>query len=216
METLNAWQRNAKIRTERILTAALALFCERGIEDTSIEDVAKEARTGPATIYRYFETKAQLAVSGARFYWERTARKYIKTFESPLYKAANGKEKMTCIFEIFTEIFDKEFDFLKFLYEFDAFVMKYRIPRERLDEYEAGILNLKSYITDALEQGLADGTLHFQYSVDELYFSLTHTMLSLMQKLAANGRMLSSDDRVELALQVRIAGELLLKGLEQD
>ena len=40
-----------------------------------------------------------------------------------------------------------------------------------------------------------------------------HTMLSLMQKLAANGRVLPSDDRVEPALQVQIAGELLLKGM---
>ena len=43
-------------RTEKILHSALDLFCERGIEDTSIEAVAKKAGVGPATIYRYFET----------------------------------------------------------------------------------------------------------------------------------------------------------------
>lgn len=215
MEKTTAWQKNARIRTERILTAALKLFCERGIEDTSIEDVAKEAQVGPATIYRYFETKAQMAVEGASFYWDRIAQKYTKMFEMPDYQAADGRTQMAHIFEIITQIFERELDFLKFLYEFDVFVLKYQISRERLEKYEEGILNLKPYVTEALERGLEDKSLYFTYSVEQMYFSVMHTMLSLMQKLAANGRVLRSDDRVELALQVRIAGELLLRGMER-
>jgi hypothetical protein len=38
-------------------------------------------------------------------------------------------------------------------------------------------------------------------------------MLSLMQKLSYNGSMLLSDEIVKPALQLRIAGGLLLKGL---
>lgn len=62
-------------RTEKILHSALDLFCERGIEDTSIEAVAKKAGVGPATIYRYFETKAELAISAGISYWQRVAHK---------------------------------------------------------------------------------------------------------------------------------------------
>lgn len=40
-----------------------------------------------------------------------------------------------------------------------------------------------------------------------------HTLLSLMQKLASNGKILSSDERIGLTLQVKIAEELLLRGL---
>lgn len=108
---------------------------------------------------------------------------------------------------------EQEFPFWKFLYEFDAFVMKHRIPWERLEQYEACILDLKHYVTAALEKGLEDGSLSFSHPTDEIYFSLTHVMLSLMQKLAANGRMLPSDERVGLTEQIRIAGEMLLFGL---
>jgi len=213
MEKTTVWQKNAKIRTEKILTAALKLFCDRGIEDTSVEDVAKEAQVGPATIYRYFETKAQLAVEAAMFYWEQITQKYTKIFDTLDYKAADGRTQMAHIFEVIGELFKKELDFFKFLYEFDVFVLKHQISKERLEKYEKEILNLKPYVTEALERGLADQSLDFAYSVEQMYFSLMHTMLSLMQKLAANGRVLPSDDRVELALQVQIAGELLLKGM---
>ena len=71
MGTSVARERTAQLRTERMLEAAIGLFCEKGIEETSIEDVAKRAQVGPATVYRYFDTKAELAVRSAREYWKK-------------------------------------------------------------------------------------------------------------------------------------------------
>lgn len=200
-------------RAEQILHAALELFCEKGIEDTSVEEVAKAAGVGPATIYRYFETKAELAISAGIAYWQKVAGKYIGSLSENEYKQMNGRSQLQSIFRIFVNIFEEEFLFLKFLQEFDIFVQRYQISKDRLKEYEEYILNLKPYVTDALEKGLRDQSLDFPYTVDEVYFSVTHTMLSLMQKLSCHGNILLSDERVELALQIRIAGELLLKGL---
>ncbi|MDE6662909.1 MAG: TetR/AcrR family transcriptional regulator [Lachnospiraceae bacterium] len=200
-------------RTRQILNAALELFCEKGIEDTSVEEAAKAAGVGPATIYRYFETKAELAISAGIAYWQKIAEKYVCTLSEEKYIEKNGYCQMHCIFQIFIRIFEEEFKFLKFLQEFDIFVRRYNIPKERLTEYEECILNLKPYVTDALEKGLKDGSLDFPYTVEEVYFSIMHTLLSLMQKLSYNGYILSSDERIELVLQVRITGNLLLKGL---
>lgn len=203
-----------KQRTQQILQSALKLFCEKGIEETSIEEIAKAAGVGPATIYRYFETKAELAISAGIAYWQKVAEKYLHVLSKKEYGKMSGALQMQCIFDIFIKIFQEELLFLKFLQEFDIFVRKYQISQERLAQYEEYILNLKPYVTDALEKGLRDGTLEFPYTVDEVYFSVTHTLLSLMQKLSCNGSILSSDERVGLVLQVQIAGDLLLKGLK--
>lgn len=200
-------------RAQQILHAALKLFCEKGIEDTSVEEVAKAANVGPATVYRYYETKAELAISAGISYWQKVADKYVGVLSEENYKKKKGGSQLQCIFHIFEEIFREECLFLKFLQEFDIFVRKYQISMERLTEYEEGILNLKSYVTDALEKGLEDGSLNFPYAVDEVYFSVMHMLLSLMQKLSYNGSILSSDGRVELTLQVKIAGDLILRGL---
>ena len=200
-------------RTQQILHTALKLFCEKGIEYTSVEEIAKAAGVGPATIYRYFETKAQLAISAGIAYWQKVAGKYLESLSQIAYQKLSGLQQMECIFHIFSEIFQEELLFLKFLQEFDIFVQRYHISKERLGEYEEYILNLKPYMTNALEKGLRDGSLAFSYTADEIYFSVTHTLISLMQKLSLNGHILSSDERVGLALQVEIAGNLLLKGL---
>lgn len=203
-------------RSQQILQAALSLFCEKGIEETSIEEVAKTAGVGPATIYRYFETKAELAIAAGCAYWRKIAEAYLGELSGEEYQLMSGERQMHRIFHIFQMIFEKEYLFLKFLQEFDIFVRKYHIPKEKLAAYEDYILNLKPFVTDALEKGLQDRSIAFSYTVDEMYFSVTHTMLSLMQKLAYNGSLLSSDERIALSLQVRIAGELLLKGLGSE
>ena len=103
---------------------------------------------------------------------------------------------------------------MKFLQEFDVFVKKYQISEERLTDYESGILKLKPYVTDSLEKGLTDKSLFFTCSVDEMYFSLMHTLLALMEKLAVGGDILSSDQEVEGQKQFQIVTELLLRGIK--
>lgn len=209
-----ARQRTMQQRTEKIIAAALDLFCSNGLEDTTIEAVAKQAGVGPATIYRYFETKAELAVQCGISYWEKVSGQYLYYLQQPNYQSASGRDQMAVIFQIFTTIFEEEYLFFKFLQEFDVFARSGRIPPERLAAYEACILNLKPYMTNALEKGLTDGSLSFSYPVDEVYFTVTHALLALMQKLASTGKILQSDERVALAVQVKITGELLLAGLQ--
>lgn len=214
MEQKKTREQKSMEKAEKILTETLGLFCEKGIEETSVEDAAKRAGVGPATIYRYFETKAELAIQSGILYWQKVSGIYLGRLETEEYLNQSGAKQLAVIMDIFTEIFSKEFMFLKFLYEFDIFIQKYQISKERLLEYERCILNLKPYVTDALEKGKRDQTLAYSWSVDEVYFSLTHTILSLMQKLAANGDLLSSDEKVAMETQVKISCEIFLRGLK--
>lgn len=216
MQESHTRKRQARCRSERILNAALEIFCEKGLEDTSIEDIALRAQVGPATIYRYFNNKAELAIQSGITYWQNISQKYVNILELDNFQCLSGYEQMDQIFDIFVKIFDEEYLFLKFLLEFDIFVQKYQISQEKLAIYENCILNLKPYVTDALEKGLSDHSLNFPWTVDEVYFSITHAMLSLMQKLAAHGHLLHSDERVKLILQIQITKELLLRGLKQE
>ena len=68
-----ARQRQIQYRSERILESALELFCEKGIQETSVEEIAGKAGVGSATIYRYYSTKAELAIQSGVAYWEKIA-----------------------------------------------------------------------------------------------------------------------------------------------
>jgi AcrR family transcriptional regulator len=54
-----------KLRTRAaILDAALDLFEEQGYEATTIDQIAERAEVAPATLFRYFPSKAELLVGG--------------------------------------------------------------------------------------------------------------------------------------------------------
>src|SRR5687767_5848255 len=53
-------QADAQGTQKRILNAASSLFADRGVDATSIRDIAKEAGITLATVHHYFGTKEQL------------------------------------------------------------------------------------------------------------------------------------------------------------
>lgn len=222
--------RQAQQRRDRIINASMKLFQEKCVEDTSMEEVAKRAGVGAATVYRYFSSKIELVIKTAEVYWEKVSEKYLGELEAGnMPNIADAKSEATLkmdgiessgydqlrkILNVFCRIFLEQKPFLKFLHEFDVFVKKYNVSEEHLADYENGILKLKPYVTIALGKGLVDKSLSFNCSVDEMYFSLTHTLLALMEKLAVGGDILSSDQNVESEKQIRIIIELLLRGIK--
>ncbi|WP_457963851.1 TetR/AcrR family transcriptional regulator [Arthrobacter sp. D1-29] len=56
--------RPATIDPDAVAAVALRLFSHQGYENTSMEDVAREAGIGRKSLYRYFSTKADLVWGG--------------------------------------------------------------------------------------------------------------------------------------------------------
>ena len=208
-----ARMRRIQYRAQKILEAAMELFCEKGIEETSIDEIAERAGVGSATIYRYYETKAQLAIQSGVAYWRKIAGQYLNITDIEGYSDMTGLEQLECIMDALIAIFERERGFLKYLQEFEVFVRRYAINIERLAEYEDSIMSLKPRVTDALEKGRQDGTLFFEWSSNEVCYSLAHTAFGVMKRFAWNGSMLELDSQVELILQVKIAVKLLIRGL---
>jgi AcrR family transcriptional regulator len=56
-------ERNKAATRQRIVDAALALFSTKGFEATSTKQIAKRARIAEGTVFNYFETKEDIALS---------------------------------------------------------------------------------------------------------------------------------------------------------
>ena len=198
-------KRNMEYRARKIMDAALELFCEKGIDETSVEEIAAKAGVGSATVYRYFETKAELAIQCGVSYWKQVAGRCLDMSGRAGYADMNGMGQLECIMGGMLSIFEHETGFLKYLQEFDVFVRRYGINVERLREYEECIMSLKPPVIAALSKGKADGSMGF---------SLAHSVFGLMKKLAWNGDLLKLDKADGGLLQVRITIALLLRGLK--
>ena len=56
-------EREKQARQEAILDAARAVFFARGLDQTTIDDVAEQAEVSKGTIYLYFQSKEELYIS---------------------------------------------------------------------------------------------------------------------------------------------------------
>ena len=74
---LSTRERQAQQKRKQILTTSMTLFEKKCIEDTSIEEIAKHAGVGAATVYRYFSTKIELVIETAGHYWEQDRKSVV-------------------------------------------------------------------------------------------------------------------------------------------
>ncbi len=200
-------------KRQLILRTALNLFSEHGIEQVSMEQICQNAGIGSATIYRYFPTKAQLSCQTAIMLWNDMKVKYLPQLETAAFSKKNGREQLRTILLIFPAIFEEYPSFLRFLSDFDSYIQSEEINQAELSDYESFIEMLKSYAVSSIQAGIEDHTISCTVSVNELYFTIFHCMLSLTQKLALHGDLLFMDKLVPGKTQLLLMIDLLLSGL---
>lgn len=209
-------------RINGIIECTFGLFAEHGIEAISMNDIAKEAEIGVASLYRYFSTKEDLAIEAAVYAWNLEIRFFRGLFESTRYKAMTGFEQMKALLEVFEEAIVSQRSFFSFIYYFDSFVKAEKVSAERLSKYEQAISRVNSIMVSAIEKGKSDGSITFgggrnsviaSASDNEIYFTMLHSLFCLSQKLAISGELLAQDKAINPRKQIQLLINIMLEAL---
>lgn len=79
---MNGFEKRTQAKKRCILEAALELFSESGIQKASISDIAAKARVSQVTLYKYFESKDNLARCALRYYYDGLLQAFAKVVDS--------------------------------------------------------------------------------------------------------------------------------------
>ncbi len=202
-------------RMNRILETAFNLFSVNGIDNVAMTDIAKKAEIGVASLYRYYETKDEIAIRTVIWAWEKQKEKIMPNLSSKTYENLCGLEQIRVILNEFTSMFENEQDFLRFIYFFDSYAVRTNIPKERLSDYENQISFVQSVVNSAISKGLQDNTIDKSYKEykNSLYFSIMHSFFSTCQKLSLSGNMLKIDETVGGKVQLELLSKIIISGL---
>lgn len=203
-------------RMNRILQAAFILFSEKGIDTIAMTDIAAKAEIGVASLYRYYETKDEIAIQTAIWAWQEQKNKLMPQMETDEFKKLTGHEQLKCFFEMFIRLYESEGAFLRFIYFFDSFAVRQRIQKSRLAAYQQLIESVEMIVENAILKGLEDGSINSKYKNQEkvLYFTMMHTLFSTSQKLSLSGNMLEMDSTVFGRNELEMLSQLLLASLK--
>jgi TetR/AcrR family fatty acid metabolism transcriptional regulator len=141
-------QPKSKVRKEQILRAAERVFAQKGFQDATVSDVAREAKVSEPTIYEYFPSKEELLFSIPG----ETVIRAKERFEFILKFLRGASNKMRSIIYQFLWFYDTNPDYASVA----VLVLK---QNRKFLETEAYV-DVKEYfriILQIIEEGIASG-----------------------------------------------------------
>ena len=176
-------EKNIRLVTEK----ALDCFLENGIEKTKISDIAHLSGLTERSVFRYFESKADLVLAASLLYWNRVLERIDRMSHENSDGSTTGLEDAEKILICYSK-----------LYRLDPKGMRFTLDAE-LTLHSAGRLHEirnqppEPYETSggpmakAIRKGLADGSISPEVDVKEIYYNSYDAILGIMQRLSIGG-----------------------------
>ncbi len=210
-------QENRQKRENAILDCAYQLFSSQGIENTPITDIAQKAEIGVASLYRYFETKEEIAVRCGVIAWEKQKNLFINRFKGDVYNSKTGLAQIEILLNLFIDLYRTQKQFFVYIYEFDLYARRKNLTPKRLQAYERAITNIQSVAIAAIQKAYIDKsiseTLINTMTEEELYISITQPLFCLVQKLSISNTFLEMDSHTPGEKELEFFISLLRKAL---
>jgi len=202
------WKR---VRREKMADAALAVFTEKGIDATTLDEIAERAGVGIASVYRHFGTKADLAVAAAERLWrgEWEVLGGATRSATGLEAQPPGLCRVQSLLNRFIQAFDDHRQAFSFLEDFDRFVVREGLDPQRLAGYDRMLLEFRQVLKDTLAAGQGDGSIRADLDADLFCATFSQAFVALAEKLVNRPLVVPSDaqlsGRRELELLVEWA-----------
>ena len=155
-----------------IALSAIELFCEKGIQQTSIDQIAKSAGVAKGTIYLYFKNKEEIVFT----IWDILTQQHEEVFYTRINPNMSAKEKILEYYN-FSECqegFDKE----QTLILFQHFVSSMLIDKTSLYTayFESFFQKDYDFITKYLYEGIQKG----EFVIDDVEM-LTNSIIMILK-----------------------------------
>ncbi len=186
------------------------IMLRNGINNLTISDIAKELEIGEATIYRYFGTKLNLVIQVGISLWNDIL---IQLRAKP--RKETGYDSVKDFFNYFIEGFNSQKKAFIFLNQFDSLMIKEKISKDSLANYDKTLYQIKQIFDKLFLQGINDSSIKDNIERDTYYYTTTHMILGICKRLASDGNILSSDDIVGDIAQIKLALDMCLKYIKR-
>ncbi len=167
----------------RIIKTAKTEFYEKGIINSKISIIAKNANVGEASLYRYFTDKMQLVKLVAFDYWKEQVELFDIFAEKNIDPNSTGLAKVQSYLEIFLDLYYHHKPFLKFMNDLDT-VIPSSNPMEGEHEFFEYIIYINKAYVDLFLDGIEDGSINPIFDGKKMYGFVSKIMVPTTQRIA--------------------------------
>lgn len=165
---------NKEEKRYSIAIASINLFCKKGIQQTSIEEIAKSAGVGKGTVYLYFKNKEEIVFA----IWDILSQEHEEYFYNRVNENMSEREKILKYFN-FSDIGENH-DNEQILILYQHFISSMLIDQTNLytNCFEGFFQKDYEFILECLNRGISKG----EFVVENVNM-LTHTIIMIIKGL---------------------------------
>ncbi|MCK5582873.1 MAG: TetR/AcrR family transcriptional regulator [Elusimicrobiales bacterium] len=183
-------------RKKQILDAAVIVFSKDGFSRANTDDIAKRAKLGKGTVFRYFKNKKILFCSVV----DRGLDSLKNEIMSEIEKVSDPLEKIEKIIESYLSFFEKNKNLIGILIHEQSSFQK-RIASQYLNHYYGNVDRIKLIFKEALSQGLIK-----RMDINKVITVLTGLLNGIVYMWQVEGRKGKLTDRVSIILEIFFTG----------
>lgn len=175
-------EREKEQRRKTIIKAAKKLFYKKGLENTTMDEIADAAELSKGTLYIYFQSKEVLALSIIK----ETSDILNKLIRKAAHTNKCGIEGIIDITEAITDFYKKkrkEFHFLRYI---DTITASLGSENQVLVEWKKGIEEQIAMVLQVVVKGIEDGSIRKDIDPEKAAFIYSNMVLSFLIRLSTN------------------------------
>lgn len=174
------FSRIAQYNVDYITNIAKGCFFSTGIQKTSVEKIAKLGNISRVTIYKYFPTKLDIAVSVLCQYVHNDSAYIRENLLSKSYEAKSGYEQIRAQLFFFSELQLENPAFLPFLSEINVLLCNDDATRNMNKSKCLSYIGLNALYSSAVQKGLQDGSICKRSEFEEKDYLLVRKIMEGM------------------------------------
>ena len=194
-------------RAIAIVDAATTVFVQKGIEKTTMQDVAKEANIGIATLFRYFPKKEKLVVAVAAKRTELTFEAFRKVTEEP----GTALEKIERLMDYFiADVKRPDNPNIKFMEDFESYAAHSLEPLADIESFNELYRATSREYSKIIQEGQRDGSIRSDVPVAETLTTIINVFGIFSRKLSLQNNILTFVSDLEAERQLEILQRMIL------
>lgn len=169
---------------QKVIENALIMFLNNGIENTKVVDIAKASGLTERSVFRYFNTKADLVLAAAMHFFNHEVD-ILHSFWDEIDKSGeNGHEKVYQVLLAYAMLFFNEKKSLVFVQEAEIYLYRSNMLDTIRPRPIKAYKSKEGPLSIAICEGIEDGSIKDNKNLELFYFNAFDSLLGLLQKMA--------------------------------
>lgn len=202
-------------RNQRIIDTAFRLFVEKKIEAVSMDEVAKEAGVGRATLFRCYNNKTELAIAVCASKWKAYLDKLdeVRPISSIHDIPAIGRFIFTL--DSYIGMYQNHKDLLQYNDNFSNYITHQTVRQEELANFHASLNSVNTRLHMMYAKAKEDKTFRTDIPEEQFMRVTVHTMMAACTHYAG-GFIWGATDNKDYTGDLLILKEMILNYARND